>query len=117
MKFDIVIVGGGLVGASLAAALKHSGLALALVESQPSLMPDVAPASNVRFPIPNPDGTTGHSTRPPKDGSQVAGYPPQTGEGAIESLRELPSNDWDSRIYAISPGSRCFLEQSGAGSS
>ena len=96
MKFDVVIVGGGLVGASLAAALKHSGLALALVESQPSLMRDVAPASNVRFPLPNP---------------------PPEGEGSIESLREFPSNDWDSRIYAISPGSRCFLEQSGAGSS
>ncbi len=68
MKFDVVIVGWGLVGASLAAALRHSGLALALVESQPSLMPD--------------------------------------------SARNDPG--WDSRIYAISPGSRCFLEQSGA---
>ena len=35
MEFDVVIVGGGLVGASLAAALRDSGLALALVESQP----------------------------------------------------------------------------------
>ena len=35
MNFDVVIIGGGLVGASLAAALKHSGLSLALVESQP----------------------------------------------------------------------------------
>jgi ubiquinone biosynthesis UbiH/UbiF/VisC/COQ6 family hydroxylase len=34
MEFDIVIVGGGLVGASLAAALKSSGLKLALVEGQ-----------------------------------------------------------------------------------
>lgn len=63
MNFDVVIIGGGLVGASLAAALKHSGLSLALVESLPA-------------PLPNPD--------------------------------------WDSRIYAISPGSRSFLEQSGA---
>jgi ubiquinone biosynthesis UbiH/UbiF/VisC/COQ6 family hydroxylase len=62
MNVDVIIVGGGLVGASLAAALKHSGLSLALVESQP-----------------------------------------------------LPALDagWDSRIYAISPGSRQFLEQSG----
>jgi ubiquinone biosynthesis UbiH/UbiF/VisC/COQ6 family hydroxylase len=63
MNFDVIIVGGGLVGASLAAALKHSGLSLALVESQPA-------------PVLNPA--------------------------------------WDSRIYAISPGSRHFIEQSGA---
>ena len=62
MNFDIVIIGGGLVGASLAAALSHSGLSLALVDSQ------VAP---------------------------------------------MLGNGWDSRIYAISPGSRSFLEQSG----
>ena len=35
MDFDVVIIGGGLVGASLAAALKHSGLDIALIESQP----------------------------------------------------------------------------------
>ena len=40
MDFDVVIIGGGLVGASLAAALKSSGLSLALLESQP------APAGN-----------------------------------------------------------------------
>lgn len=61
MNFDVVIIGGGLVGASLAAALRHSGLKLALVESQSA---------------------------------------PAPGE-----------TSWDSRIYAISPGSRSFLEQ------
>jgi 2-octaprenylphenol hydroxylase len=35
MEFDIVIIGGGLVGASLASALRNSGLRLALVEGQP----------------------------------------------------------------------------------
>lgn len=69
MNFDIVIIGGGLVGASLAAALKDSGLSLALVESQPAPAPTNAPA---------------------------------------------PENKWDNRLYAISPGSRNFLEQSGA---
>jgi len=62
MNFDVVIIGGGLVGASLAASLRSSGLTLALVESQ---------------------------------------APPESADG------------WDSRIYAISPGSRSFLEQSG----
>jgi ubiquinone biosynthesis UbiH/UbiF/VisC/COQ6 family hydroxylase len=62
MNFDVVIIGGGLVGASLAASLRSSGLSLALVESL---------------------------------------APPKLAEG------------WDSRIYAISPGSRGFLEQSG----
>ncbi len=62
-NYDVVIIGGGLVGASLAASLRHSGLSLALVE---------------------------------------AGVPP------------VLSDVWDSRIYAISPGSRRFLEQSGA---
>lgn len=69
MNFDVVIIGGGLVGASLAAALKHSGLSLALVEAQP------LPA------LPTAD----------------------------DSLA-----DWDSRIYAISPGSRRYLEGCGA---
>ena len=63
MEFDIIIIGGGLVGASLAAALRDSGLSLALIESQ-------------------------HS--------------PVLGE------------DWDSRIYAISPGCRRYLEDCGA---
>ena len=68
MTFDVLIIGGGLVGASLAAALKPSGLSVALVESQPA-----AAAHN------------GH-----------------------------PDNEWDSRIYAISPGSAAFLRQCGA---
>ncbi len=61
--YDVVIIGGGLVGASLAAALADSGLELALIDRQP--IPKADPA-------------------------------------------------WDSRIYAISPGSRRFLEQCGA---
>ena len=64
MDFDLVVVGGGLVGASLALALETAGLNLALIEAQP----------------------------------------PQPGAGAA---------DWDSRVYAISPGSAAFLERCG----
>lgn len=64
MDFDVVVAGGGLVGASFALALETAGLNLALIEAQP----------------PQP----------------VAGAP-----------------DWDSRVYAISPGSATFLERCG----
>jgi ubiquinone biosynthesis UbiH/UbiF/VisC/COQ6 family hydroxylase len=64
MRFDVVIVGGGLVGASLALALKESDLKIALVEP--------------RLPSPLPD-----------------------------------DDSWDARIYAISPGSACFLQDCG----
>ena len=64
MKFDVIIVGGGLVGASLALALKDSGLKIALVESRETP------------PVPTDDS-------------------------------------WDSRIYAISPGSSRFLQTLG----
>ncbi|HSD59338.1 MAG TPA: UbiH/UbiF family hydroxylase [Burkholderiales bacterium] len=65
MHFDIVIVGAGLVGASLALALRGTGLRVALVEPRP-----LAPL--------------------PGDGS------------------------WDTRVYAISPGSAAFLAAGGA---
>ena len=64
-EFDVVIVGGGLVGLSLASALADTGLGLALLEPQPP------------------------------------GPPPGAGS-------------WDSRVYALSPGSAAFLEACGA---
>lgn len=64
MKVDVAIVGAGLVGASLAAALRGSGLSVVLLD---------------------------------------AGPPPQRQD-----------TSWDSRIYAISPGSHRFLAQCGA---
>jgi ubiquinone biosynthesis UbiH/UbiF/VisC/COQ6 family hydroxylase len=65
-KVDVIVVGGGLVGASLAIALGRAGAEVAIVEPQP---PDRVPAG---------------------DGS------------------------WDSRVYAVSPGSASFLESCGA---
>jgi len=59
-EYDVAVIGGGLVGSSLAAALDGSGLHVALVDATP---------------------------------------PP--------TLRS--SQEWDSRIYAISPGSERFL--------
>ena len=47
-----------------------------------------------RFPLPNPDETTSHSTKASKNDAQVAGYLPQAGEGANESLREFHVNDF-----------------------
>ena len=65
MDFDVVVVGAGLVGASLALVLKSAGLRLAVVDAQtPRFAPD-------------------------------------------------PST-WDSRVYAISPGSAAFLDTCGA---
>jgi ubiquinone biosynthesis UbiH/UbiF/VisC/COQ6 family hydroxylase len=64
-SFDVVIVGGGLVGLSLARALAGSGLTQALIEPQPS--------------APLPADTA-----------------------------------WDSRVYALSPGTAAFLEGCGA---
>src|SRR5512145_1124309 len=86
VEFDIVINGGGLVGASLASALKSSGLKIALVEGQalPGLPKQPSPQSS-----------------------------PASGRG---SERENPSliSDWDSRIYAFTPGNVEFLKELGA---
>jgi 2-polyprenylphenol 6-hydroxylase len=63
MIFDIIIVGGGLAGASLALALKNQNLKIGLIESRPSDQSD--------------------------------------------------NTGWDSRVYAISPGSAGFLQELG----
>src|SRR5262245_9513104 len=63
MDFDIVIVGGGLAGATLAAALAENGRTLALIERK---------------------------------------APP------------APVEDWDPRVYTLTPASIAFLEHTGA---
>ncbi|HQT30575.1 MAG TPA: UbiH/UbiF family hydroxylase [Thiobacillus sp.] len=62
-RYQVVIVGAGLVGAAAALALGRQGLRVALIERQPPQLPDAS---------------------------------------------------WDTRIYAISPASQCFLERLGA---
>ena len=85
MEFDIVIIGGGLVGASLAAALKSSGLRLALVEGQP--LPSLDP--------PSPQSS------------------PASGRGD-DREKQSSISGWDSRIYAFTPGNVEFLHELGA---
>lgn len=60
--YDVIVVGAGIVGAAFCAALKSSGLEVALVEAHPPV---------------------------------------------------APTTQWDTRIYAISPGSARFLETLG----
>jgi 2-polyprenyl-6-methoxyphenol hydroxylase-like FAD-dependent oxidoreductase len=64
-EFDVIIVGGGLVGLSLARALQRSGLCSALVDR-------------------------------------------------AATLCDTDESGWDSRVYAISPGSEAFLRGLGA---
>jgi len=40
MKYDLIIVGGGMVGASLAVALKNSGLQIGLIDAAPIILDD-----------------------------------------------------------------------------
>src|SRR5437870_6709083 len=65
--YDVLIIGAGLVGLALAAALARTGLAVALVD---------------RSPVAVRNATT--------------------------------DNDWDARVYAVSPGSAEFLHSLGA---
>jgi 2-octaprenylphenol hydroxylase len=102
MIFDVLIIGGGLVGTSLATALKPGGLTVALVEAQLPLSGSLGE-------------TASHSTKLPNAAAKSLVIP-QAGERDKDSLRETRSNGegWDSRIYAISPGSAAFLTECGA---
>ena len=86
-RYQIVIVGAGLVGAAAALALGRQGLRVALVERQP------------------PD-TSFHGLLPQGAQEPVESRTPLVGQVTDEI--------WDTRIYAISPTSQRFLEHIGA---
>ena len=99
-RYQVVIVGAGLVGAAAALALGRQGLRVALIERQP------------------PD-TTIHGLQPAErmgNGAAV-GNPsasPLRGESRTPLVGHVPDETWDTRIYAISPASQRFLERLGA---
>jgi 2-octaprenyl-6-methoxyphenol hydroxylase len=99
-RYQVVIVGAGLVGAAAALALGRQGLRVALVERQP------------------PD-TTFHGLQPVErmgNGAAV-GHPsasPLRGENRTPLVGQVPDDIWDTRIYAISPAPQRFLERLGA---
>ncbi|MRD72447.1 UbiH/UbiF family hydroxylase [Rhodocyclus tenuis] len=70
MQFDVLIVGGGLAGLSLACALRDSRLKIALIEGRPAT---------------------------PRSSASAAS-----------------ADDWDARIYALSPANAAFLDRIGA---
>lgn len=77
MQFDVLIVGGGLAGLSLACALRDTRLKIAVIESSPD---------------------TPRRYRPPISPS------PTVGE----------QEEWDPRVYALSPANAAFLLRIGA---
>ena len=85
-RYHVAVIGAGLVGSAAALALARAGLRVALIEPRAAAAPDAASP-----PHPNPL--------------------PQAGEGA----NAMPKPDqWDTRVYAISPGSEALLEDLGA---
>lgn len=73
-RFQVTVIGGGLVGTSTALALAKAGLSVALIEPR----------------LPEPPGEEGDTRARNNDAR------------------------WDTRIYAISPGSEAFLTKIGA---
>ena len=64
-----------------------------------------------RGPLPIPDGTTKHSTKPAS--GQVAAYPPQAGEGDTVALRDATPQRIETEVFAygrlpLAYSARCF---------
>ena len=77
---------GALENVDALTAWAHAQGALAIALVNPLTLALLKAPGSWGGPLPNPDGTTSHSTKPAS--GQVAGYLPPAGEGANESLRE-----------------------------
>ena len=125
-RCDVLIAGGGLVGLALAPALAASGLSVAIVDRRPLAVPAAKVGSDPPFPVVarmGSDSILPTAGRPGSDSTSPPGdlHPSPMGLGKVESDPTFPGNiesdpnlaDFDSRIYAISPGSARFLESLG----
>lgn len=126
MAWDVAVVGGGFVGRALAAALRGSGLAVALIDVQtrpgggagddgtPRGAPETLPREQGGASpcLPGVEERVGHRPPPTAEGDAVSPVggtlPSPEGDG------DRTSAGWDPRVYAVSPASRAFLSALGA---
>jgi heptosyltransferase-1 len=79
------------------------------IQAPPLNLPWLSPTNGCpRSPLPNPDGTTSHSTKPAS--GQVTGYLPQAGEGTNDSLREFHIQPYVILLHATSRDDKLWNE-------
>ncbi len=107
-RYHAAVIGAGLVGSATALALARAGLNVALVEPREAAVPN---AASPPHPNPLPGSATLTPTLSQRERGQTLGTNRLNGEGA----NVMPKPDqWDTRVYAISPGSEVLLDSLGA---